>query len=304
MSDAIMEKTALAMRARRRDMAVRAAFLLLALLCLTGYAGTAADMAMSPVHEGNEDYLKRSLKHAGAWMAGLLALRAGVSVVESLSLEPMGVGFEAGRVVEPVNDTLSDIMDLMTMNALLIVFQLAVLDTIKAISLKYLLGTGALLCVISYSRLSNTGRLGLMLMVLGLVLYIVYPLALNMASGVFEEHQARSSVEFSESVGVLTERARDVYPNLMEGGLSAAGLRDTAGAFSRMLSEGTRALWEGLWGLMTSFAIMFVLAPLMSVGVSYLCLRQAMARLDMPLLIMDRKAQSLLSARPGGGADA
>ena len=264
-----------------RGVLIRAAFLLLAVLCLFGGAGAALDRAFAPVHEHNDAYLKKSLTHAAGWMAGIMAVRMGVSAVESVSVEPMGVGMEVGRVVEPVSDALSDLMDLMTINALLIVFQLAVLEVIRAVSLKYLVGLGALLCAVQFSRLTAVGRLGLGLISIGLVVYVVYPLALSAAAGVFEEHNAGTYIEFTESVGVLKERSSDIYAGLYDAGLSAGKLKALAAEFRDVFYEGLSALWRGMWGLMTSFAIMFVLSPLMAAGASYLLIRQIFAGLDM-----------------------
>lgn len=263
-----------------RYLLARAAFLVLALLCLFGVTNAAFDRVSSPLYESNRQYLERSLKHAGGWMAGLMAVRMGVSAVESISVEPLGVGLEVGRVFKPVGDVLSDIMELMTFNAMLIVFQMAVLEVIRAISLKYLVGYGALLCAFSHSRFTALGRLGLGLITIGLVVYIIYPLSLNIAAGVFAEHQAGAYMDFTESVGVLKERSADLYSSLFGVGLSAKKLTSMALEFREVAYSGAEALWSGMWGLMTSFAIMFVLTPLLAVGVSYLFIRQVFISLE------------------------
>ena len=272
-----------------REIAIRAAFLVLALLCLFGLTGVAADKAFTPVHEGNEAYLQSSLKHASGWMAAIAAVRVGVSAVESFSIEPLGVGFEVGRVVKPINDALADIMELMTFNALLIALQLAILQVIKTISLKYVVGYGALLCAFSPARRSAIGRLGMSLMTIGLVLYIVYPSTLNMASGIFEEHQAETYVKFSEDIGVLSERSYDMYESIYETDISTSGIKALIGRFTDVAYDGIEALWRGIWNLMTSFAIMFILTPLMALGASYLFIRQAFVALEMPetVVVMD-----------------
>jgi hypothetical protein len=265
-----------------KGMLIRAGFLALALLCLFGLTSAALDRISAPIHESNSQYLERSLGHAGAWMAGLMAVKMGVSAVGSVSVAPMGVGLEVGRVVEPVGDVLSDLMELMTFNALLIAFQIAVLEVIKAVSLKYLVGCGALLCAFSPGRGTALGRLGLGLISIGVVIYIVYPLTLNVAAGVFEEHQAATYMAFTESVGVLRERSSDLYEGLFSTGLSAGGLRAIAVEFKDMAYSGAETLWQGMWGLLTSFAIMFVLTPLMALGASYLFIRQIFVSLEMP----------------------
>jgi len=267
---------------RQRELLIRAAFLAVSLLCLFGLANSAFDRLTAPLYDSNSQYLERSLKHAGGWMAGLMAVRMGVSAVESVSVEPLGVGMEIGRVVKPVGDVISDIMELMTFNALLIVFQIAVLEVIKAVSLKYLVGYGALLCAFSPGRHTPIGRLGLGLISIGLVVYIIYPLALNMAAGVFAEHQSGVYIAFTESIGVLKERTSDLYAGLFEAVLSAGKLKEIALEFRGVAYTGAEVLWRGMWGLMTSFAIMFVLTPLMAAGVSYLFVRQIFIWLEMP----------------------
>ena len=262
---------------------IRAGFLALALLCLFGLTNVAFDNISAPLYDSNSQYLQRSLKHAAGWMAGLMAVKMGVSAVESISVEPMGVGMEVGRVVEPVGDVLSDLMELMTFNALLIVFQIAVLEVIRAVSLKYMVGLGALLCAFSPGRISAFWRLGMGFMAIGLVIYIVYPLTLNLASGVFSEHQASAYTSFTESVGILKERSTDLYDGLLSTGISASGLKAMAVEFRDVAYSGAQVLWQGMWGLLTSFAIMFVLTPLMAVGVSYLFIRQIFVSLEMPV---------------------
>ena len=261
---------------------VRAGFLVLALLCLFGLTSTALDSLTAPLYESNSQYLQRSLKHAGGWMAGLMAVKMGVSAVESISVEPMGVGMEVGKVVEPVGDLLSDLMEMMTFNALLVVFQIAVLEVIRAVSLKYLVGYGALLCAFSPGRFSAIGRLGLGLISIGAVVYIVYPLTLNLAAGVFMEHQSAAYLDFTESIGVLKERSLDLYDGVLGAGLSAGNLRALAIEFRDVAYTGAEALWQGMWGILTSFAIMFVLTPLMALGASYLFIRQIFISLEMP----------------------
>jgi hypothetical protein len=264
-----------------RDMLLRGGFLVLALFCLFGLTSSALDSLSAPLYESNTQYLQRSLKHAGGWMAGLMAVKMGVSAVESVSVEPMGVGMEVGRVVEPVGDVLSDLMELMTFNALLIVFQIAVLEVIRAVSLKYLVGYGALLCAFSPSRFSTLGRLGLGLIAIGIVMYIVYPITLNLAAGVFAEHQAAAYMGFTESVGVLKERSSDLFEGILGSGLTVGGLKALAVEFRDVAYSGAETLWQGMWGLLTSFAIMFVLTPLMALGVSYLFIRQIFVSLEM-----------------------
>lgn len=267
----------------KREMLVRAGFLALALMCFFGFTNYALDSISAPLYDSNSQYLQRSLKHSAGWMAGLMAVKMGVSTVGSISVEPMGVGMELGRVVEPVGDVLSDLMEMMTFSALLVVFQIAVLEVIRAVSLKYLVGIGALLCAFSPGRLSTFWRLGMGFISVGLVVYIVYPFTLNLAAGIFSGHQAAVYVSFNESVGIIKERSSDIYAGLLSKGISAGALRAMIADFRDVAYAGAQTLWQGMWGLLTSFAIMFILTPMMAVGVSYFFIRQIFLTLEMPV---------------------
>lgn len=266
--------------------AARAGFVLLAALCFLGVVNTGMDAVMAPVHGSNAEYLEKSLVYSGGVIAGLTAVRAGVSVMESGSVKFLGTGIEPGRAVGPVNDLLADITDYMLVYAVLIAAQMAITEVIAAVSLKYVLGAGALLCALGFGGMAGRRlwRTGMLLISIGLVLYVVYPLVLMGSARVFEAHQARASLELSDNVRALTGQAEQMAREL-KGSLSS--FKDAASGasavFSRLIRfarRGIATLYSAVMGLMVSMVIMFIITPVAALGISWFCIRQAVQSIE------------------------
>jgi hypothetical protein len=189
-------------------------FILIAVLAFTGAMDRIADYALHDIWEYNSTFLDKSLKKSVGFTAAMIIPKAALATAESITFEPELVikvgGIQVGKMLEPANNIMDKVLKYMGYNIALTVAQKAILEFIRHFSLRVILCIGALFCVISYNRLSLTGRFGYLIIGLAVLLYIVYPLSLYAAARAYEEQHAQNLFIYQEKVGALHEEAREI----------------------------------------------------------------------------------------------
>jgi hypothetical protein len=257
---------------------IRLLFLLLALAAFSGTVDKISINIMKPVWEYDEKFLEKSLLHASGYMAILFVPKALLSSVKTVELEPTVIGSKAGKwkpgeLFDPLLDIVDDLWDYMGIVIIFIMVQITILKLIGLVSLKVLLGAGAAFCVVQYHKGTLFGKLGYSFIILAVVTYLVFPFVLFMGAKSYESFQVDKSVRFSENLGTLKEKASDI-----EFTLNKENLKQVV----KTLAQSVNTVWESSFDFFIGVLLMFVLIPLLTMGMIIFILRQSLSYLDMP----------------------
>lgn len=260
---------------------IRAIMALVAFACLTGYAQQVGNRVMGPVIEYDQRYLEKTLKNLAGSIFLLSGPKAVMELAQTAEIEPEGYSvklgsIQIGEILEPYLHIVDDIWDFLIFSTYLVIAQISALKMIGLLSVKFFLGLGTLCCAIQYRRNTVFGKVGLTLIFLFVMTYVFYPLTVGMAAQTYEQHQVQTSIELSENLGVLKEKASDIEL------FSVKNFKETVKSIPEVLGQGLRTVWDATWGLVVGLILMFVLLPLLTLGTIYLIGRQVMLYLDMP----------------------
>lgn len=257
---------------------IRFIFLVLALAAFSGTVDKLSIPIMKPIWEYDEKFLEKSLLHASGYMAVLFVPKALLSSVKTVELEPTVIGSKAGKwkpgeLFDPLLDIVDDLWDYMGIVIIFIMVQITILKLVGLVSLKVLLGIGAAFCVVQYHKGTLFGKLGYSFIILAVVTYLVFPFVLFMGAKSYESFQVDKSVRFSENLGTLKEKASDI-----EFTLSKENLKQVV----KTLTQSVNTVWESSLDFFIGMLLMFVLVPLLTLGMIIFILRQSLSYLDMP----------------------
>jgi hypothetical protein len=263
-----------------KQLMIRFFFLVIAITAMSGQLQSTANRLMGPVWEYNETYLERTLKNLGGSLFVLSVPKGVLEMAESIEVEPSFAAsklgsIKAGDILEPYIHIIDDIWDFLVLSTYLVIGQLAAIQLIQLVSIKFFLGFGALACVVQYKKNTFFGKLGLTLIALFLLTYVYYPMTLNLAAKTYESHQIETSTELSENLGILKEQASDIE-------LSVAHIKENIKLIPQVLGQGIKTAWDAALGLVVGLILMFVLLPLLTLGSMYLIAKRVLLYLDMP----------------------
>jgi hypothetical protein len=261
-----------------KTLIIRLLFLLLAIAAFSGTVDKLSIHIMKPVWEYDEKFLNKSLLHASGYMAVLFVPKALLASVKTVELEPTVIGSKAGKwkpgeIFDPLSDIIDDLWDYMGFVIIFVIVQITLLKLIGLVSLKVLLGIGAAFCVVQYHKGTLFGKLGYSFIILAVVTYVVFPFVLFMGAKSYESFQVDKSVRFSENLGTLKEKASDI-----EFTLNKENLKQVV----KTLSQSVNTVWESSFDFFIGAILMFVLIPLLTMGMIIFILRQSLSYLDMP----------------------
>jgi len=261
-----------------KTLIIRLLFLLLALGAFSGTVDKLSIHIMKPVWKYDKTFLDKSLLHASGYMAVLYVPKALLSSAETVELEPSVVGskvgkWKAGELFDPLLDIVDDLWDYMGIVIIFIIVQITILKLIGLVSLKVVLGIGAAFCVVQYHKGTLFGKLGYSFIILSVVTYLVFPFVLFMGAKSYESFQVEKSVRFSENLGTLKEKSSDI-----EFTLSKENLKQVV----KTLAQTVNTVWESSLDFFIGVILMFVLIPLLTMGMIIFILRQSLSYLDMP----------------------
>jgi len=291
-------------RSAWRPVGIRIFFAVLALLAFSGLADRIVDGALAPVWETNEAFLNQSLNRSTKYLALLSLPKAVLDAIETGVIEPKAASIGVGRITlgalaSPFKDIVDDLWEFMSFSTVLIIFQMALIKAIKLSSLKIIFGLGCLACTWNFSRESLTGKIGASFIILALTAYLIFPLSLNMAAGVYETYQVETDARLTQNLETLGAVFEDVREKL--GQVNMANLwtdvKDILSDLSKTAWQTLRLVWD--WGLryLVGVMMMFVIVPLMVLGLVFFIVRQSLAYLDLPAArnALDRRTARSLS---------
>ena len=263
-----------------KGLVIRCVFVLIAIAALTGHFQNTTNRIMGPVWDYDQAYLERTLKNIGGSLFVLSIPKGILEMAKTIEVEPSVVGSKAGsikvgEILEPYMHIIDDIWDFLVLSTYLVLGQLAALELIQLVAIKFFLGFGAIACAVQYNRHTFFGKLGLTMILLFALTYVFYPLTLSMAAQTYEGHQIETSTQLSENLGILKEQASDID-------LSVGKLKENIKLIPEMLGQGIRTAWDAALGLIVGLILMFILLPLLTLGSIYMIAKRALIYLDMP----------------------
>lgn len=265
----------------KKEIGIRVFFLILAILAFSGVADTIGDKIMGSVNRYNSEFLKDSLINASFNSVGLAFIKGQLASFTSIVIEPSILGsklgkIEIGKMIDGLKEIVDDIFHYMRYTILFIMVQMASIKLIKSMAIKMLFGMGSLLCLFQYKKNSFFGKIGLSLIIFGITLYIIYPLFLYSGAIVCEVQRISTIEQLFENIGIIKERFIDIDL------LSISHSYDNLKQFMNILYKGlTTPLYLATNYLML-YLLMFGLVPLLTIGVVYFIINQALTYLDMP----------------------
>lgn len=258
----------------------RLLFLLLILMTATGNTDRIGRAIMSPVIDYDIDFLEDSMVKVAGYSFLFFGLKVVLDPLDSIVLEPQGLAsklgsIKVGEALEPFTELAEDGFDFMKFSAVIIAIQIAVLKLIKFLSLKLFIGAGSILCFFQYRKDSFFGRMGWILIFIGLMVFIIYPVILQVSAQSYNSFQSDRAVSFAENTGVIIEQLKDI--DLTE--LSKA--KENIAHLSDVLKGGLNIIWTGLWNIIVGFILIFIITPLFSLGGMYFLTNQFLQYMDM-----------------------
>lgn len=281
---------------RKNTVLIRVAFLILAIAAGTGELNRIGDPSMQLIWEYDENFLEDSFVYALGPLAGLGVLKGVITAAESVVAEPSFVGSKIGSMkigafLSPIKDSIEYLWDFFGLSVILIGIQLAIIKTAKFLSLKLLVGAGALCCVVGYTRRNLFGRIGFALILTGVMFYVIYPLFLFVGASAYEQHKVESEIQLAERIGIMKERADDIDI------FSISQFGESVKQIGEIFRQGTRLAWERAWSLAISYLMMLVIIPLFSLGICFFMVKKVLKYLDMhgSVLAMDTSLNQVAS---------
>lgn len=213
--------------------------------------------------------LEAALGSSSRMLLGLTVTKGLVAAFSSVEINLLVAQATLGALLNGVGEVVDTLFRFFLASTALIVGQIGLLTMLQFVGMKLLLGGGALLMALAPDGRSWMVRLGRLGLVSGLVLCILFPLLIVAGAKGIEQHQVISAIENAENLGVLKEQFSDVSIRDLARAEGIAAARDT-------LQTGVQTVWKGMLALFVSYFMMFVILPLISLGVCYLVIRHAM----------------------------
>lgn len=152
----------------------------------------------------------------------------------------------------------------------LIAAMIAFIKVIELTGISIFAGASFILFAVDPSIKGTLGKIGKSLITIGSVMFFLFPLSIASIGSAYESHRIQTEIQYTENIGVLSERSAEItFRSLSnnEGRSNALAL----------VKEGTRSLWDGFMSIVVSYILMFVLLPLISLGLCYLIIKKILS---------------------------
>ncbi len=254
----------------------RLAFALLALLAISGALNQlSAFLGWEAVFNTAEGLLDNSMTSASVTTLALMTTKGGLELLKSVDVDVIVASGNVGALLGHGPYELVDFaFQFFLASTTLIAAQIGFLEIIELVALPLFLGLGGICLAIQPGGATLFGRLGRLLVVTGLVLYLIFPAVLGAIGSAYDKHRVEAEIENYESFAVLSQRASDLSPRDLA---SSEGRQKIGSTFS----QGIQAGWDSFTSVLVSYLLMFVIAPLAAIGISWLIVRQTMNQLQM-----------------------
>lgn len=255
--------------------APRVAFLVLGLLAVSGLLSVFVErLGWGMVFESARALLDDSMTSATVNTFVLVGVKSGLEMIQSVE---GSVGIVSGNlgalVAHGPYELVAFAFRFFLLSMGLIAVQISLLEIIQLSALPLLTGLGAFMLAFQPSINSLFGRLGRFLMVLGIVIYFVFPAILMTVGSAYETQRIDSEIQNTENFAILSERASDLSLRDLS---SSSGRDQVVSTFT----DGIQGTWGAFLNIVISYMLMFVIAPLAAVGLSWLLISQTMKSLN------------------------
>lgn len=257
--------------ARTPSLLKRVVFLVLGILALTGILDSLLLMlGWGNVYSATEEILNASMKSAATNTMLLAVLKGVIGILASVEGGAVVVSANVGAFFQGFAELIDLAFNFFLTISGLIAAKIGLIKIIELTGISIFAGAAFLLMAFDPGLKGMLGRLGKVLMAIGMVLFFVFPLTIASVGSAYEQHRIQTEIQYTENVGILAERAGEIsFRSLTneEGRGNALGV----------VREGTTVLWDGFMSMVISYILMFVMLPLLSLGLCYLIIKQILA---------------------------
>ena len=248
----------------------RVVFAVMAALAFTGVLDMVLQViGWDAIFERSTAMLQESITASSVMTFILATIKGLLAMLESTEASLFVASVDVGALVEGLAELIDTAFRFFISMTGLIAAQISLLRIIELAAMPLLVGIGALFMVVQPGAATLFGRVGRLMLALGVIFYFVFPLLITLVAGAYETQRIEAEIASQESFGVLQEKASD---------LSLSSVTDEEGReqIQQTLSSGVSSTWQSFLGLVTGYLLMFIILPLASLGVSYLLLRQVL----------------------------
>ncbi len=255
---------------------LRVVLIILAILAISGALNAWMMMlGWNGVFQAAYSILDDSLKSAAIFTIALTAIKGTLELFSTISVGVIVANVTVGEFLQGPLAVVDFLFRFFIASTGIIIAQISLLKLIELIGITTLCGTGFICLAIQPEAGSFFGRLGRLLLIIGLVLYLVFPAMVASVGKAYETHRIDTEIQNKENIAVLSQRSSEIS-------LRSLATRDSAGrdAARETFSDGISSIWQGFLGVFISYTLMFIFLPLAGLGFCYLIIQQAMLSLN------------------------
>jgi hypothetical protein len=233
------------------------------------------------VVQADQDYLKQSLKSAGAHFAILSGLKASLAMINYSEI----FGIAVGRIVDPFKAVIDTIWLAFALCMVSMTVQMGLLTFFQIIGIRVIFTVGTAIYFLSLGIFDLLRKIGVACMLTGLILFIGMPYNIYMSKIIFEKSSIAASENLEQSLNDFRSRVnkvklfsiKNLWPNQA---------RKTAEQIRKSLSAGLSLVISAMIKYFTHVFLMFLVSPLLFFGFLWLIIKRLLNCIGAPTVVV------------------
>ena len=265
-----------------RSQAVKVVLAIVVGYCaMSGILGQVLDysIGIGQVISADQEFLKNSLVSALGHFSALSVIKGVLFAINDSAF----LGIAVGKIVSPFAETVHFLWKIFGYSMISITAQMGLLSFFKIIGLQVCFTAGAVLYVLSLGAVDLLKRIGIALMIIGLLFYCLMPYSIYFSKVMFEKSAQETNRQLEDSLIQFQNKAQQIevfsFKNLWP-----ATAKRTAANIQATLSSGIDTIIKAMIGYFTIIIIMFVITPLFFYGLAYLIIKKTLDCIGVPQL--------------------
>jgi hypothetical protein len=221
------------------------------------------------VIQADQDYLRQSLKSAGAHFAILSGLKASLTMINDSEI----FGIAVGRVVNPFKETINFLWRALGLCIVSMTLQMGLLTFFQIIGIRVIFTIGAAIYIIGLGIFDLPRKVGIVCMLTGLLLFVGVPANIYLSKIIFEKSSIAASENLEQSLEDFRCRVNKVKLFSIKN-LWPKYARKTAEQIRKSLSAGLNLVISAMIKYFTHVFLIFLVSPLLFFGFLWLIIKR------------------------------
>lgn len=255
---------------KKNSLLLRGVYLAAGILALTGVLDSVVNgLGYGQVLSGTDHILQSSMKNAAITTMLLTSIKGVLAMISSVEVSILVISGNFGALLEGFSELVNIALRFFLTMTGVMVAKISFIQIIQLMGLSVFAGSGFILLAMDPWIRTFIGRVGKIILSIGVVMYFVFPTMITVVGVAFESHKVSSEITYSENVAIMSQRAEEIT-------FSSLRSEDGRAQALSLLSDGMTTLWEGLLNVFVSYLLMFLILPFASLGLCYLIIKQSL----------------------------